>query len=102
MTSGCFKHNAFERLFAYAIARLGIVWCSIVLCPQGVLAQAILPAAAYPVGMVQVEFIDPAEGGRPLDYMLIYPAAPESTAAPFKMFMATNLHLYKDAPIVSD
>jgi predicted dienelactone hydrolase len=102
MRSGCFKHSAFERLFAYAIARLGIVWCGIVLCPQSVLAQAVLPAAIYPVGMVQVEFIDPAEGGRPLDYMLIYPAAPESTAAPFKMYMATNLHLYKDAPIVSD
>jgi predicted dienelactone hydrolase len=102
MRSGCFKHSAFERLFAYAIARLGIVWFGIVLCPQSVLAQAVLPAAVYPVGMVQVEFIDPAEGGRPLDYMLIYPAAPESTAAPFKMFMAANLHLYKDAPIVSD
>jgi predicted dienelactone hydrolase len=34
--------------------------------------------------------------------MLIYPAAPESTATPFKVFMATNLYLYKDAPIVSD
>ncbi len=52
--------------------------------------------------MTQVKFVDPAEGGRPLDFMLAYPAAPVPTAVPFKIFMATNLHLYKDAPVVSD
>ncbi len=34
--------------------------------------------------------------------MLIYPAAPASAAVPFKIFLATDLHLYKDAPVVSD
>lgn len=34
--------------------------------------------------------------------MLIYPAAPAANAVPFKIFLATNLHLYKDAPAVSD
>jgi predicted dienelactone hydrolase len=52
--------------------------------------------------MTQVKFVDPAEGGRPLDFMVAYPAAPVPTAVPFKIFMATNLHLYKDAPVVSD
>lgn len=42
------------------------------------------------------------EGGRPLDYMLIYPAATDGGAAPFKVYLSTNLHLYKDAPIVED
>jgi predicted dienelactone hydrolase len=66
------------------------------------LAQIKQAADLYPVGMTQVEFVDPAEGGRPLNFMLIYPAAPMVAAVPFKIFLATNLHLYKDAPIVSD
>ena len=52
--------------------------------------------------MTQVEYVDPGGGGRPLDYMLIYPAAPEAGATPFKVFLSTKLHLYKDAPIVVD
>jgi hypothetical protein len=52
--------------------------------------------------MTQVEYVDPADGGRPLDYMLIYPAAPDSGAVPFKILSSTNLHLYKDAPVVGD
>ena len=34
--------------------------------------------------------------------MLIYPAAPDITATPFKVFLSTKLRLYKDAQIVSD
>jgi predicted dienelactone hydrolase len=52
--------------------------------------------------MTQLEYVDPSEGGRPLNLMLIYPAAPTATALPFKIFLSTNLHLYKDAPVVSD
>jgi predicted dienelactone hydrolase len=65
-------------------------------------AQAVLPATLYRVGMTQVEFSDPAAGGRPLNFMLIYPAAPEPVANLFKIFMSTNLHLYKDVPPVDD
>jgi predicted dienelactone hydrolase len=101
MRSGCFSCGAVTRFLPNAIA--GFVMLSgLALWPLSALAQAVLPTAAYPVGMAQIEFIDPADGGRPLDYMLIYPAAPESTATPFKVLLATNLHLYKDAPIVSD
>jgi predicted dienelactone hydrolase len=56
----------------------------------------------YPVGMTQIEFVYPAAGGRALNFMLLYPAAPAIATVPFKIFMATNLHLYKDAPVVSD
>jgi predicted dienelactone hydrolase len=65
-------------------------------------AQSVLPTALYPVGMTMVEYVDPAEGGRPLDYMLIYPANPDRAATPFKIFLYDNLHLYKDAPVVAD
>jgi predicted dienelactone hydrolase len=65
-------------------------------------AQAILPTTSYSVGMTQAEFFDPADRGRPLDYMLIYPAIPDRAATPFRIFLSTNLHLYKDAAIVSD
>jgi predicted dienelactone hydrolase len=65
------------------------------------LAQPVLPKGEYRAGMTQVEFIDQASH-RPLDYMLIYPAKPERAATPFKIFMASNLHLYKDAPWVGD
>jgi predicted dienelactone hydrolase len=70
--------------------------------PACALAQDVLPTARYPVGMTQVEYVDPADGGRPLNYMLIYPAAPDSAATPVKIFLATNLHLYQDAPIAGD
>jgi predicted dienelactone hydrolase len=65
-------------------------------------AQDVMPATPYKVGMTQVEFTDPAADGRSLNFMLIYPAAPEPTAKPFKIFLSSNLHLYKDAPPVVD
>lgn len=55
----------------------------------------------YPVGMRQIEYVSPVDG-RHLDYMLIYPATPDATAAPFKIFLSANLHLHKDAPVVND
>jgi predicted dienelactone hydrolase len=87
--------NGLTRLLAGVTVCLGIYSGS-------ALAQDVLRAAPYPVGMTQLEYVDPAEGGRPLNLMLIYPAAPAATAVPFKIFLATNLHLYKDAPVVSD
>lgn len=79
-------------------------WSVIVLCgfvASTALAQGMLPNTRYPVGMTQIEYIDPSDGGRSLNYMLIYPAAPQASATPFKIFLSTNLHLYKDAPIAS-
>ncbi len=97
----CSGRNGFTRLLTSAVVCLGV--CSgLIGWSAGALARDALPAARYAVGMTQMEFTDPADGGRPLDLMLIYPAAPAAGAAPFKMFLATNLHLYKDAPVVSD
>jgi len=82
----------------------GAKWSVIALCgfaASTALAQGILPNTRYPVGMTQVEYIDSANSGRPLNYMLIYPAAPQASATLFKIFLSTNLHLYKDAPIAA-
>jgi predicted dienelactone hydrolase len=77
---------------------LSVVVCLGIL---GALAQSVLPKGLDQVGMTQVEFIDQASH-RPLDYMLIYPAKPDRGGTPFKIFMSSNLHLYKDAPWVGD
>jgi predicted dienelactone hydrolase len=82
-------------LFGFAVL-VGALYC------VDARAQAVIPAAPYEVGMTQVEFSDPAAGGRSLNFMLIYPAAPERTTQPFKIFLSSNLHLYKDAPPVAD
>jgi predicted dienelactone hydrolase len=93
--------NGLTRLLTGVTVCFGI--CSgFVAWPARALAQDVLPAALYPVGMTQLEYVDPSDGGRPLNLMLIYPAAPATTAVPFKIFLATNLNLYKDAPVVSD
>ncbi|MDR5781029.1 lipoprotein signal peptide [Caballeronia sp. LZ065] len=52
--------------------------------------------------MTQVEFTDPDDASRTLDFMLIYPASPQSDAPVFKVMLSTNLHLYKDAPPLAD
>jgi hypothetical protein len=93
--------NGFTRLLTRVIACFG-VYSS---CPawQGrAQAQDVLQEAPYPVRMTQLEYVDPSEGGRPLNLMLIYPAAPTAAAAPFKIFLSTNLRPYKDAPVVLD
>jgi predicted dienelactone hydrolase len=53
--------------------------------------------------MKQLEYFDPGQGGRHLALALFYPAViPNGSAAPLRMTFFTNLHLYKDAEIVSD
>ena len=94
--------NRVIRGFVGVTVGLGMMCCGLAALAANPVAEAALPTALYPVGMTQVEFTDPAEGGRPLDFMLIYPAAPDTAATPFKIFLSTNLHLYKDAPAVED
>jgi predicted dienelactone hydrolase len=101
MRSVCFGRHGFSRFLTFVAVCFGIAYCGSA-WRGSALAQGALPTAPYPVGMTQIEFVDPAAGGRPLDLMLIYPAARASAAVPFKIFLSTNLHLYKDAPIVSD
>jgi hypothetical protein len=98
MRSVCLERHWFTRfLFSVAIWFV-VTHCSLVTWSAYALDQAVLPTTLYPVGMRQVEYVDPADGGRPLDYMLIYPAAPQAVATLFKIFLSTKLHLYKDAP----
>ena len=94
--------NFVARLLAGVTVCLAVASAGVAPWPAIARAQGVLPAGLSPVGMTQLEFTDPAEGGRPLDLMLLYPATPAASAVPFKIFLATNLHLYKDAPVVSD
>jgi predicted dienelactone hydrolase len=99
MRSVWLERDGFMRLLSVWVV---ITYSGLVTWPSYALDPAALPSTPYPVGMTQVEYVDPSHGGRPLNYMLIYPAAPDIAATPFKVFLSTNLHLYKDAPIVSD
>jgi predicted dienelactone hydrolase len=93
--------NSCTRFLAGITVWFAVMYCGLVAWPACALAQDVLPTARYPVGMTQVEYVDPADG-RSLNYMLIYPAAPDADATPVKIFLSTNLHLYLDAPIAAD
>jgi predicted dienelactone hydrolase len=90
------------RLFLAIGLCLALGFGCLLASPVTASAQSVLPNTLYRVGMTMVEFHDPADGRRPLDYMLIYPANPDPAAKPFKIFLYSNLHLYKDAPAVTD
>ena len=96
------KRDGFTRFLFSIPAWVVIMYCGLMTWSAYALDQAALPATSYPVGMTQIEYSDPTQGDRPLNYMLIYPAAPDIAATPFKVFLSTKLRLYKDAPIVSD
>lgn len=102
MRSVCLKRTSFIFLLVGVTVWFAMMYCGLLAWPAYALAQAVLPTALYPVGMTQVEYVDPADGGRPLNYMLIYPAAPDSAATPVKIFLSTNLHMYQDAPVAAD
>ena len=102
MRYGHLERNNSARFLAALIVFLCVMCSGPLIWPANALAQAMLPNTLYPVGVTQVEFVDPSAGGRPLDYMLIYPAASVSAAPAFKVQLSTNLHLYKDAPLVVD
>ena len=93
--------NGFTRLCIGVIVYWG-TYFGLAAWAVGAFAQSVVPSPSYPVGMTQLEFVDPVEGGRPLNLMLIYPAAPAVTDNTFKIFMATNLHLYENAAVMSD
>jgi len=96
------KRDGFTRHLFSIPAGVVIMYCGLVTWSAYALDQAALPTTSYIVGMTQIEYSDPIQGDRPLNYMLIYPAAPDIAATPFKVFLSTKLRLYKDAPIVSD
>jgi predicted dienelactone hydrolase len=88
------------------IARL-IAGCAVLL---GAMTGSVEPASAqsavttgrHPVGMKQIEYVDPADG-RHVALALFYPAAPPAGAAgPDRMRFFTNLAFYTDAPLAAD
>ena len=92
------------RLLLLGLALCGVIngYPAGILCGTA-LAQTAVPAASYPVGMKQMEYVDPPEGGRHLAFALFYPAAPPRPAAnPYKMTFFTKLHFYVDAPVSQD
>ena len=96
MRSVCLERHGFTRFLFRIPIWFVIIYCGLVAWSAFALGQAALPTALYPVGMTQMEYVDPAGGGRSLNYMLIYPAAPDTCATPFKVFLSTKLHLYKE------
>ncbi len=102
MRSGCAEQNRFVHFFVGVTAWSVAMYYGLAVWTAHAVAQEVLPAARYLAGVTQVEYADTVDGGRPLNYMLIYPAAPNIAAAPFKIFLSTNLHLYRDAPIAAD
>src|SRR6516164_5158718 len=66
--------------------------------PAATLGQGTHDGAAVPVGIRELEYIDPHEGGRHLTLNVFYPAAIRERPAPaFVMPFFTKLNLYKDA-----
>jgi hypothetical protein len=66
--------------------------------PAAMLAQGTQDGATFPVGIRELEYIDPHEGGRHLTLSVFYPAAIRERPAPaFVMPFFTELNLYKDA-----
>lgn len=100
MRTACLERNNSRCSLVGHVVFLGLI--GFMFWPGSVAAQAVLPTTLYPVGMTQVEFVEPSEGGRTLNFMLIYPAAPDADAPLFNVLMSTNLRLYKDAPLVAD
>ncbi|MGD9615842.1 MAG: alpha/beta hydrolase family protein [Alphaproteobacteria bacterium] len=92
-----------HRFISLLVFYWAMSWCGPGILSGAALAQTALPAASYPVGMKQMEYTDPAEGGRHLAFALFYPAASiDKAATPYKMTFFTNLHLYVDVPIAGD
>lgn len=81
--------------------QLLLLACGLVAWSAPASAEGLLPSDPYPVGMTWVEYQDSADG-RPLDALLIYPAAPDPDATPAKVFLSTNLTLYADAAPADD
>ena len=66
--------------------------------PAATLAQGPQGAATFPVGIKELDYVDPHEGGRHLTLRVFYPAAiRERSATPFVLPFFTKLNLYKDA-----
>jgi predicted dienelactone hydrolase len=78
--------------------RVAALLCALLTAwPAATLAQGTQPSATYPVGLKQLEYIDPHQGGRRLALTVFYPAViGDRPATAFIMPFFLNLHVYKD------
>jgi len=81
---------------------IALLSCCVATWPATTFPQTIQPGAPYPVGMKQLEYVDKAQGNRHLALTLFYPAVLNNSDVPTRMVFFTNLHLYKNAHVVSD
>ena len=96
----CSERRASARWLVVVEVCCVIAYCGLAVWPGRVFAQNAVTAGAYPVGMKQMQYVDPSDG-RHLAFALFYPAAP-SDSAPYHMPFFKNLHLHVDAPIVDE
>src|SRR5262245_21143489 len=89
--------NGFD--YAARPRRVAALACALLAAsPAATLAQGTQGSATFPVGIRELDYIDPHEGGRHLTLRVFYPAAiRERSATPFAMPFFTKLDLYKDA-----
>jgi predicted dienelactone hydrolase len=96
------ERRGLDHFFVILKVCFVIACCGLALWSGTGLAQTAKIGGPYPVGMKQMEYIDPTDG-RHLAFALFYPAAaPDNSVAPYHMLFFTNLHLYVDAPVVTD
>ena len=83
----------------FPAARGAMLACALLAAsPAATLAQGTQGSATFPVGIRELDYVDPHEGGRHLTLRVFYPAAiRERSATPFVLPFFTKLNLYKDA-----
>jgi predicted dienelactone hydrolase len=102
MQTNCFTGNSPSRRAATIAAMCAVIYGALALSSRGAQAEDAESTDLYPVGMKQMEYVDPTDG-RHLNFALFYPAAPqEGSAPPYHMLFFTNLHLHVDATVVAD
>ena len=98
----CMERRGLVQFFVVLKTCCVIACCGPATWSARAVAQNAEIAGLYPVGMKQMEYVDPTDD-RHLAFALFYPAAPaDLSAAPYHMQFFTNLHLHVDAPVVAD
>src|SRR5262249_25789558 len=95
----------FTRKFLLSFHRRAVAARRVALCcmllaasPAATLAQSPQGGATSPVGIREIEYIDPHDGGRHLALSGFYPAASRERPRPaFAIPFFTKLNVYKDA-----
>jgi hypothetical protein len=88
------------ELSARSVAIAALACALLAVCRAAAPAQGAPPAATYPVGIRQLEFVDQ---DRHLALAVFHPAVlPDRAAVPFVMPFFTGLESYRDVEVASD